>query len=115
MGIPFEPSWSKAVYHLYVVRVADREAYMTHLSGAGIGTGIHYPIPLHLQRAYRDLYYTQGDFPVTERVAGEILSLPMFPGLREADQIRVAERVLDFVSPRAARATRTRAAAAFAD
>src|SRR3984957_5758580 len=50
--IPFEPSWSKAVYHLYVVRAADREAYMAHLSGAGIGTGIHYPIPLHLQKAY---------------------------------------------------------------
>jgi dTDP-4-amino-4,6-dideoxygalactose transaminase len=115
IGLPYEPSWAQGVYHLYVIRVEDRDQLQKFLGEARIGSGIHYPIPLHLQRAYRDLYYTQGDFPVTERVAGEILSLPMFPGLREADQIRVAERVLDFVSPRAARATRTRAAAAFAD
>ena len=50
--LPFEPSWSKAVYHLFVIRVADREQLKHHLEAAGIGAGIHYPIPLHLQKAY---------------------------------------------------------------
>ena len=87
---PYEPSWSRAVYHLYVVRTQDREGMMTHLGKAGIGSGIHYPIPLHLQKAYRGLGYKVGDFPVTERVASEILSLPMFPGLRPEQLARVA-------------------------
>jgi len=78
---PYQPSWSRPVYHLYVVRVPEREAMMGHLKEAGIGTGIHYPIPLHLQKAYAALNYQAGDFPVTERVTPEILSLPMFPQL----------------------------------
>ena len=78
MVLPYEPEWSKAVYHLYVVRVAGREALQAELAASGIGTGIHYPIPLHLQKAYRRLGYSLGDFPVSERVAPEILSLPMF-------------------------------------
>ena len=68
-----------------------------HLSEAGIGTGIHYPIPLHLQNAYKDLGYREGDFPVAEKAASQILSLPMFPGLTYAQQNRIAEQVLDFV------------------
>ena len=76
-----EAAWTKGVYHLYVVRVADREALQAHLAEAGIATGIHYPIPLHLQKAYQHLKYKQGDFPVTEKVAAEIVSLPMFPQL----------------------------------
>src|SRR5579863_4336493 len=75
---PYEPSWSRAVYHLYVVRTADREGLMDHLKKAGIATGIHYPIPLHLQKAYQFLVYSVGDFPVCEKVAAQILSLPMF-------------------------------------
>jgi dTDP-4-amino-4,6-dideoxygalactose transaminase len=94
---PFEPSWSRAVYHLYVVRVADREGLMSHLKDAGIGTGIHYPIPLHLQKAYEALGYKAGDFPVTERVAGEIVSLPMFPQLKTEQQATVADEALRFV------------------
>lgn len=78
---PYQPSWSRPVYHLYVVRVPEREAMMEHLKQAGIGTGIHYPIPLHLQKAYATLNYQAGDFPVTEKVTPEILSLPMFPQL----------------------------------
>jgi len=96
--LPFEPSWTKAVYHLYVVRVHDREGLQKDLASAKIGTGIHYPIPLHLQKAYVDLGYSKGNFPITERVASEILSLPMFPGLREEQQSRVVERVLDSVA-----------------
>jgi dTDP-4-amino-4,6-dideoxygalactose transaminase len=95
--IPFEPSWSRAVYHLYVVRAADREGLMTHLKDAGIGSGIHYPIPLHLQKAYETLGYKAGDFPVTERVAGEIVSLPMFPQLKAEQQMRVAGEAVRFV------------------
>lgn len=96
--VPFEDaSVSKAVYHLYVVRVADREGLMKSLGEAGIGTGIHYPIPLHLQDAYKHLGYAKGDLPVTERVAAEIVSLPMFPQLTESQQKRVAEAVEKFV------------------
>src|SRR6185295_9874586 len=80
--LPEEPSWAKAVYHLYVVRVRDRDQFQKCLAEANIGTGIHYPIPLHLQKAYQDLGYAAGDFPVAERAAVEILSLPMFPGLK---------------------------------
>jgi dTDP-4-amino-4,6-dideoxygalactose transaminase len=95
---PQEASWTKGVYHLYVVRVQDREALQTHLAEAGIGTGIHYPIPLHLQKAYQHLGYKNGDFPVTEGVAKEILSLPMFPQLQQNQQKEVAAKVLEFVT-----------------
>ena len=94
---PQEPSWSRAVYHLYVIRSGDRDALIDHLKQAGIGTGIHYPIPLHLQKAYEALGYRQGDFPVAERVAAEIVSLPMFPQLRAEQQTRVAEQVCAFL------------------
>ena len=65
--LPFEPSWSRAIYHLYVVRVPDRQEMQNSLKAAGIGTGIHYPVPLHLQQAYRSLGYRSGDFPMTEK------------------------------------------------
>lgn len=95
---PSEPSWSRAVYHLYVVRTADREALMSHLKTAGIGTGIHYPIPLHLQKAYTAMHYRQGDFPVCEKVAAEIVSLPMYPQLTTEQQARVVTEVLRYAS-----------------
>src|SRR2546426_6432956 len=79
--LPHVPSWSRPVYHLYVVRVADRELLQTDLAAAGIGTGIHYPIPLHLAKAYEALGFRRGDFPVAEQAASQVLSLPMFPGL----------------------------------
>jgi len=94
---PFEPSWSKAVYHLYVVRTDDREGMMTHLKDAGIGTGIHYPIPLHLQKAYSSLDYAAGDFPNAEHAADNIVSLPMFPNLTAEQQERVVSEILRFV------------------
>lgn len=95
---PYEPSWSKAVYHLYVVRVAEREAMMARLKEVGIGTGIHYPIPLHLQKAYAHLGYSAGDFPVCEAAAEQILSLPMFPHLAAEEQARAIEEVARFVA-----------------
>jgi len=101
---PSSPEHARAVYHLYVIRVSNREALQKHLAKSGIGTGIHYPVPLHLQEAYRQLEYPAGSFPVCERVASEILSLPMYPQLR-ADQIRrVVEEIAAFVSPRPAAA-----------
>jgi dTDP-4-amino-4,6-dideoxygalactose transaminase len=95
---PHEPSWSKAVHHLYVIRTADREGMARHLNSAGIGTGIHYPVPLHMQKAYLSFQYQPGDFPVTSRAAAEILSLPMFPQLRSEQQARVADEILAFTS-----------------
>ncbi len=91
---PFEPSWSRAVYHLYVVRTADRDGMMNRLKDAGIATGIHYPIPLHMQKAYDYLNYRQGDFPVTEKIAAEIVSLPMYPTLQPEQQARVVKEML---------------------
>jgi dTDP-4-amino-4,6-dideoxygalactose transaminase len=93
VNFPYEPAWSKAVYHLYVVRVENREALMEELKKSGISTGIHYPIPLHLQKAYASLNYLEGDFPVAEGVAAEILSLPMFPQLTPGQQATVANEV----------------------
>ncbi len=98
VGIPYEPSWSRAGYHLYVIRTADREGLMAHLGQAGIGTGIHYPVPLHLQKAYTSLKYSPGDFPVATRVAAQIVSLPMFPHLTSQQQSRIAEEILSFTS-----------------
>lgn len=95
---PYQPSWTKPVYHLYVVRTKDREGLMAHLHKAGIGTGIHYPIPLHLQKAYAALNYGQGDFSITEKAAAEIVSLPMFPQLTAEQQARVFQEVQAFVS-----------------
>jgi dTDP-4-amino-4,6-dideoxygalactose transaminase len=94
---PFEPAWSRAVYHLYVVRADDREGLMAHLKNSGIGTGIHYPIPLHLQKAYESLGYKAGDFPVCENAAAHIVSLPMYPQLNPEQQTRVAAETLRFL------------------
>lgn len=93
---PFEPSWSRAVYHLYVIRTEYRDRMIAHLKEAGIGTGIHYPVPLHLQQAYRSFGYQPGEFPVTERAAAEIVSLPMFPQLTAEQQARVVAEVCTF-------------------
>jgi dTDP-4-amino-4,6-dideoxygalactose transaminase len=95
---PYEPSWSHAVYHLYVIRTGDRDGMIRHLHKAGIGTGIHYPVPLHLQKAYTSLGYGPTDFPIALQVASEIVSLPMFPQLTSDQQIRVAEEIEDFIS-----------------
>jgi dTDP-4-amino-4,6-dideoxygalactose transaminase len=72
---------SKHVYHLYVIRTKNRNEILAKLNEKGIGAGIHYPIPLHLQPAYSDLGYKEGNFPITERVSKEIISLPMYPEL----------------------------------
>jgi dTDP-4-amino-4,6-dideoxygalactose transaminase/acetyltransferase-like isoleucine patch superfamily enzyme len=96
MQVPYEPEWSRAVYHLYVIRTGDRDGLIDHLKSAHIGTGIHYPIPLHLQKAYVSLNYAAGDFPIAERAASEIVSLPMYPHLTQSQQEHVAEEIAHF-------------------
>lgn len=81
--LPVEPDGRQHVYHLFVVRLPDREKVRELLSAGGIGVGLHYPIPLHLQVAYRDLGYGPGAFPESEAAASSILSLPMFPHITE--------------------------------
>ena len=104
--LPQQSSNSRAIYHLYVIRCNDRDGLIEHLKKARIGTGVHYPIPLHLQKAYASLHYSPGDFPVAERLAAEIVSLPMFPQLTEQQQARVAEETLAFISKGASKATK---------
>jgi dTDP-4-amino-4,6-dideoxygalactose transaminase len=111
---PYEPSWSRAIYHLYVVRTEDRDGMGMHLKTTGIGTGIHYPIPLHLQKAYSSRHYKAGDFPVCEKVASEIISLPMFPQLTSQQQAVVVAEVLRYartMAPKQAVQPAARAAA----
>ena len=90
---PFEPATSQSVYHLYVIRSPQRDALAEHLKAQGVFTGLHYPLPVHLQNCYQDWGYRSGALPVTERAAAEILSLPMFPGLTADQQQRVAAAV----------------------
>jgi dTDP-4-amino-4,6-dideoxygalactose transaminase len=90
---PAEASYAQHVYHLYIVRVQDRDGLQKHLQSRGISTGIHYPIPIHLQEAYRYLGYQRGDFRITEEYAGEILSLPMYPELTE-EQIQYVVKAI---------------------
>jgi dTDP-4-amino-4,6-dideoxygalactose transaminase len=94
---PFEPEWSRANYHLYVVLCTKgRDQIQKHLTASNIATGLHYPIPLHLQPAYAYLGSGEGSLPETERLAGSILSLPMYPQLQREQQHRVAETLQQF-------------------
>ena len=86
------------VFHLYVLRTRAREALRAHLQQAGIQTGVHYPVPIHLQPAYADLGYGPGSFPVAERLAREVLSLPMFPELTEDQLQRVSTAIRAFAT-----------------
>jgi len=94
--IPQEAEWAYHVYHLFVIRTDRRDLLQAHLGRLGIGTGMHYPLPLHLQKAYRRLGFKKGSFPVTERSAERLLSLPMFAELTEGDVARVADAIRSF-------------------
>jgi dTDP-4-amino-4,6-dideoxygalactose transaminase len=91
--LPPCPRQSEPVWHLYVVRTREPQALAAFLRERGIGTGRHYPVPIHLTDAYAHLGYRRGDFPVTERLAGEILSLPIFPGITDEQIAAVVEGV----------------------
>lgn len=94
--LPIERVGTRHAYHLFVVRVDRRDKLQTHLSHEGIGTGLHYPLPLHLQRAYGSMGLSKGAFPVTERAAAELLSLPMFPEITREQVDRVAGSIRRF-------------------
>jgi len=96
--LPKVKSDCKHVFHLYVIRVKCRDELMEYLKSQGIDVLIHYPIPIHLQEAYRDLGYKEGDFPVAEKVAKEIISLPMFPELTSAEIEYIVEKINEFYS-----------------
>ena len=93
---PLERKDAFDVCHLYVVRVQNRKALQAYLKNHGIETLIHYPVPVHLQEAYRGLKYRRGSFPVAENAADEILSLPMYPALSEADVRYICRKIRAF-------------------
>ena len=88
--VPTEAAWATHAYHLYVVRLPERDRVQARLRERGIATQIHYPVPVHLQEAYQDLGYTPGSLPHTEQAAAEILSLPLYPELTDDDVQYVA-------------------------
>ena len=104
VATPYEPSWTRSIYHLYVLRVEGRDELQSYLTDRGIGTGLHYPVPLHLQQAYAHLGYEKGSFPVAEDLARRILSLPMYPQLRKNQQEQVASAVKRFYTAQSAAA-----------
>jgi dTDP-4-amino-4,6-dideoxygalactose transaminase len=101
ISLPYTPDDRKSVYHLFVIRALQRDTLRSLLLDQGIETGIHYPIPLHLQKAFAYLGYKVGDLPYTERAAAEILSLPLFPEMSEADCMRVAQAIEAWLVERA--------------
>ena len=94
---PKAPEHVEPVYHLYIIRTKKRDELQAHLQSKSIATGLHYPIPIHLQEGYTHLGYREGDFPVTERCAAEILSLPMFAELTGEEIAEVAREINAFL------------------
>ena len=96
---PKEKDWAKHVYHLYVIQVEEgiRDKLIEYLNVREIGAQIHYPIPIHLQKAYRHLGYKEGSFPVAEKLAKRIVSLPMFPELEEHQVERITHEIKAFL------------------
>jgi dTDP-4-amino-4,6-dideoxygalactose transaminase len=90
---PSQMPYGKHVYHLYVIRHPDRDGLKAYLEEEGVTTMIHYPVPIHFQEAYKDLNYTSGSFPVAEQLSKEILSLPIFPQLKDEEIDRIIEVV----------------------
>jgi dTDP-4-amino-4,6-dideoxygalactose transaminase len=94
--LPVETPGTKHVYHLYVVRTPHRDRLQKYLQEKGISTGLHYPVPLHLQKAFQSLGYKKGEFPVSEMAGDQVLSLPMFPELTRGQVEYVAESIKGF-------------------
>jgi dTDP-4-amino-4,6-dideoxygalactose transaminase len=95
---PLEAAYARHVYHIYAIRMRERDETLRHLEQKGIGFGIHYPVPVHLQEAYQHLGYAVGAFPVSEQSATEFISLPMFPELTETQLELVAEAVRESIA-----------------
>lgn len=94
--LPFAENHNKHVYYMYVLRVKERDSLMKYLKEQSIATGIHYPIPLHLQPAMKFLGYREGDFPKSEKAAKEILSIPMYPELAQEEIEWVCQKIKEF-------------------
>ena len=95
--IPFEANSTQSVYHLYVILLDDRDKLQKYLMDKGIATGLHYPVPLHLQKAYSYMGYREGAFPVSENAAKRLLSLPMFPELSKEQIEYVCSSIKEFI------------------
>jgi dTDP-3-amino-3,4,6-trideoxy-alpha-D-glucose transaminase len=98
--LPFVPAWANPVWHLFVIRTAQRDALQAHLAGRGIGTQVHYPTPPHLSRAYQDGGWRRGQFPLAEKFAGEVLSLPIGPHVTAEQIDYVCECMREFFKAR---------------
>ena len=94
--LPHQDEKSYSVFHLYVLQTPKRDELQTYLNKNGIGTSIHYPIPPHLQEAYSNLGYKKGDFPVAEKLANSLLSIPLFPGLKKSEQEFIIDSIRQF-------------------
>jgi dTDP-4-amino-4,6-dideoxygalactose transaminase len=95
--LPEEAAYARHVYHLYPIQVKNRDRILEALAGKEIYCGIHYPVPLHLQKAYSSLGYRSGDYPVAEAISSELLSLPMFPELTEEQIEYVAQSLKEYL------------------
>jgi dTDP-4-amino-4,6-dideoxygalactose transaminase len=104
VAAPTEAAGRRHVYHIYAVRSSDREALRQSLDAAGIATGLHYPIPVHLQKAHADLGHHKGDFPVSEQVASEVLSVPLYPELTSEQIATVVDAIAEATTAKPARA-----------
>jgi dTDP-4-amino-4,6-dideoxygalactose transaminase len=96
--IPRDANYAKHVYHVYPIRSQKRDELINALTENQIHCGIHYPVPIHLQEAYKFLGYSEGTFPVAERYAKELISLPMYPELTHQQQKQIVDRIKQFVS-----------------
>jgi dTDP-4-amino-4,6-dideoxygalactose transaminase len=94
--MPKEMPYAKHVYHLYVVQASKRDRLQTFLKGKGVAAGLHYPIPLHLQKCFSLLGYRKGDFPVSETLADRCLSLPMYPELTDEQIEYICSSIREF-------------------
>jgi len=96
LQLPVQPAYAESVWHLYVVRHPRRDELKAHLEANGVGCALHYPLPLHLQKCYASLGHKAGDFPNSEKSAGQCLSLPIYPELTDAQILRVVEVIKSF-------------------
>lgn len=98
LTLPFVPKGINSVYHQFVILYEKRDQLQSFLLENGVSTNIHYPIPPHLQKAYQNSGYKRGDFPLAEKISKEILSLPIYPGLTESQQLYVVELIKKFIN-----------------
>ncbi len=94
--LPYVAEWANPVWHLFVVRSKERDELQKYLKSNGIETSINYPIPIHLQEAYEDFGYKKGDFPIAEKIANEILSLPLWIGLTKEIMGKIIRSIKTF-------------------